>query len=308
MEPFFSIVVPVYNVSKYILAALNSIKIQTFRNFEAIVIDDGSTDDSNSKISEFIKHDERFNLIQIENSGLGVARNVGVKKVSGKYLLFLDSDDLFDEKLLENIFKKINSCKLKPDVVVFDIDNFDSDTKKKIGAYVFDKKLEKYSDVAWNKAYRTEFYKKNKFEYPAIKFEDTPITHIIMALSENPVKLNFKGYYYRRNRKGSITSTNRSEEFKLRCISLTEFYRNVQKYDVRLKQNGKKTFVESKLIKAIIYLLIENQDINRKDEDVKKVCYLLKKMHPLKNAILIKSIKEFIGSIFVFIKFKDVFK
>lgn len=303
--PFFSIVIPVYNVSDFVVQALNSLKDQTFRDFEAVIVNDGSTDDSREKICNFLKrnHDQRFKLIDIQNSGLGTARNVGVRQIRGEYLLYLDSDDYFDTELLQNLFGKIQSSKETPDVVVFDIQNFDSRTGKLTDSYIFDEKLKRYSDVAWNKAYRVKFYLEHDFQYPAIKFEDTPITHVIMALSNYACKLNFKGYYYRRNRAGSITSVKKLGEFELRAKSLLEFNSNLNRYRVQLADSGKKVFVESKLIKAIIYLKLDNRRLNAAGKVEEELSNVFVQLHPIRNAILIHSIKEFIGSCFVLLQY-----
>ena len=93
----FSIVIPVYNVEGYIEKCLNSIKIQTYSNFEVIIVNDGSPDNSEKKIKTFLK-DKRFKYYKKENGGLSDARNYGIKYTTGDYLLFVDSDDYIDKK------------------------------------------------------------------------------------------------------------------------------------------------------------------------------------------------------------------
>jgi glycosyltransferase involved in cell wall biosynthesis len=306
MSPYFSIVVPVYNVSGYVTQALNSLKNQSFKDFEVIVVNDGSTDDSKTKASTFVEQDDRFKLIDIENSGLGIARNRGLEYISGQYLMFLDSDDLFHEALLQEIYNKIHQSNVQADVVVFDIQNFDSVSGKALDSYIFDEKLRRYSDVAWNKAYRAEFFKRYNFQFPGIKFEDTPLTHIIMALAENPIKLNFKGYNYRRNRVGSLTNEDMEHDFSLRAKSLLEFKTNIDFFSKQLIEADKKDFVESKLIKAIIYLLIENRRRVSSSDVVRDIVSTFKKMRPVRNALQMRSIKELFGSIYVLIRYRNV--
>ena len=98
-----SIVMPVYNVEKYLVEALDSIRKQTFKCFEVILVDDGSNDKSAEICDKYCILDERFQVIHQVNSGAALARNVGAKKASGKYIIFLDADDVF--KL--NFFKKM---------------------------------------------------------------------------------------------------------------------------------------------------------------------------------------------------------
>ena len=102
----FSIIVPVYNVEKYIKKCINSILNQTYKNYEIIIINDGSTDKS-KKILESYKNIDNIKIINQTNKGLSVARNIGIKNASGDYLLFVDSDDYIDNDLLENLNKNI---------------------------------------------------------------------------------------------------------------------------------------------------------------------------------------------------------
>lgn len=101
MTNIISIIVPVYNVEKYLARALESILAQTYHAWEAILVDDGSTDKSGSIADEYAQKDERFKVIHKKNGGLSDARNVGMEHVNGEYLLFLDSDDFLHPQLME---------------------------------------------------------------------------------------------------------------------------------------------------------------------------------------------------------------
>ncbi len=100
-KPEISIIVPNYNYGKYIDDALNSIAHQTFKNWECIVIDDGSTDDSVKIIKKYTKRDPRFKLIENEHGGVSAARNSGLDIARGDYIGFLDADDCFTDYALE---------------------------------------------------------------------------------------------------------------------------------------------------------------------------------------------------------------
>ena len=91
-----SIIVPIYNVEKYLYESLQSLKKQTFPVFEVIMIDDGSTDESSEIAIKIAEEDFRFKYIRRNNSGLSASRNVGLKYAKGKYILFMDSDDTLD--------------------------------------------------------------------------------------------------------------------------------------------------------------------------------------------------------------------
>lgn len=103
MTPLLSIIIPVYNVEKYLSRCLQSIVEQTFKEFEVILINDGSKDNSKEICEEFCLHDFRFKLINQENKGAGCARNKGINNAIGKYLCFIDADDWIEPHYLETI-------------------------------------------------------------------------------------------------------------------------------------------------------------------------------------------------------------
>ena len=98
-KPFFSIIIPAYNLENYIAAALQSVLVQTFQDFEIIIVDDGSTDETVSIIQSF--HDPRIRLVSQVNGGVSRARNAGMKKAVGAYIAFLDGDDYWYPEHLE---------------------------------------------------------------------------------------------------------------------------------------------------------------------------------------------------------------
>lgn len=104
--PALSVVVPMYNVEGYIVQCLQSLQRQTFGDFEAICIDDGSTDDTLSCAQSAVKGDERFSFVSQANAGQSAARNVGIGKATGTYLLFLDSDDYYEECALQTLYDR----------------------------------------------------------------------------------------------------------------------------------------------------------------------------------------------------------
>ena len=102
--PKYSIVVPVYNTEKFLRKCLESIKNQTFTDFQVILVDDCSTDSSNKICREFCENDNRFSLVKTDvNVGLSAVRNTGLKYVKGDYVTFIDSDDYVELNMLEEI-------------------------------------------------------------------------------------------------------------------------------------------------------------------------------------------------------------
>ena len=118
-EPFFSIIIPVYNNEKYLRSCLESLLFQSEQDFEAICVNDGSTDHSLAILEEYAEYDTKFIVINQENSGPSEARNTGLKLASGKFILFLDSDDYFSEDTCKILKRTILSEKRPLDAVLF---------------------------------------------------------------------------------------------------------------------------------------------------------------------------------------------
>ena len=106
-QPLVSIIIPVFNTAKYLDVCLKSILVQTYSNFEAIIINDGSTDESAEIAIRYCEKDSRFRLWSYENSGLSVARNRGIKIANGQYITFIDSDDFVSPTFVEELVKNI---------------------------------------------------------------------------------------------------------------------------------------------------------------------------------------------------------
>ncbi|BAY84269.1 glycosyltransferase involved in cell wall biogenesis [Calothrix parasitica NIES-267] len=114
-KPKVSVIVPAYNVSKYIPEALASLEKQTFSDFEVLVVDDGSTDDTAAVVQKFCQRDTRFHLLQKPNGGLSSARNYGIRHARGEYIALLDGDDIYHrDKIATHIARLYD----KPDVGV----------------------------------------------------------------------------------------------------------------------------------------------------------------------------------------------
>lgn len=127
MNTFFSIIVPVYNVETWLERCINSILNQTYENFELILVDDGSPDNSGTICDKYVELDRRVSVIHKENGGLSSARNAGINMSKGDYIVFIDSDDYIKENLLENIEESIR--KHHTDIIMFGYEMFLSKNK-----------------------------------------------------------------------------------------------------------------------------------------------------------------------------------
>ena len=171
-----SIIVPVYQVEKYIRQCVDSIMAQTFTDFELILVDDGSKDKSGQICDEYARMDTRVKVIHKENGGLSDARNTGMDQASGKYFMFVDSDDYIAPTMIECLYKSI--LNENADIAVcnylyyFENDrkkNFATNIKSEVlsGAEIFyNRKNERNYGiwtVAWNKLYKSEVFGNIRF-------------------------------------------------------------------------------------------------------------------------------------------------
>ena len=125
MKSKVSVIVPVYNVEKYLEKCLESIIKQTYENLEIIIVDDGSTDNSLHICRKWDKRDPRITIIHKENEGLGFARNTGLQHASGDYILFIDSDDFISNNMVEKLYDNLKNA--EADTVYCGLNRYFSD-------------------------------------------------------------------------------------------------------------------------------------------------------------------------------------
>ena len=118
-----SIIMPVYNKEKYLYKSIRSILSQTYENFELIIINDGSTDNSSCICHKFKQEDSRIKIINIENNGVSNARNIGIKNANGQYIQFIDADDYIDKYMLEDLVNLLQ--KYSTDIIITEIKKID---------------------------------------------------------------------------------------------------------------------------------------------------------------------------------------
>ena len=245
----FSIIIPVYNVEKYIKRCLDSVFNQSFKDFEVIVVNDGTKDNSMDIVENY-----NVKIITQKNQGLSVARNIGVKKAKGEYIIFLDSDDYIEKDLLKNINKSLDN---NPDLVRFQIQEVfeDSDTinvynEEGFSGYNGVEAFEKicsyhYVENAWAYAIRKDYYNKNKFQFaPGTIHEDFGLIPLIIMKANNVNSISYVGYNYVQ-RSGSIMSQNDYEKTKKK---VNDFYNHY----LYLTKEIDKTNLDSKMFKSFI--------------------------------------------------------
>ena len=217
--PMVSIVIPVYNVEKYLAQCLDSVEKQTYSNIEIIVIDDGSTDRSGIICDCYAKRNPRIQVFHTNNNGLAFARNFGIKHVHGQYMLFVDSDDWVEERAVEVLLR--NALALNADIVSaknyveyvnqhFLSPNEDNTIQIYRGSDILPAFINgMIGTVAWNKLYHANCIEYLKFPNGQ-NYEDVySMWEVIKRLAENEgIIVSIPEYLFHfRMRKSSITHT-----------------------------------------------------------------------------------------------------
>lgn len=220
MEDLISVIVPIYNVEKYLKKCVDSIINQTYSNLEIILVDDGSPDNCALIVDEYAKKDKRIKVIHKENGGLSSARNAGLEIATGKYVGFVDSDDTISNEQYEVLYKLIKKYNTK--VAFARLQKFGEDEKGNI--YTYPSNNEKTTDkvitiedaigeillneevghYVHNKLYARELF--DGIEFPLGRtFEDVAILYKVLDKVDKIAYTNQKLYYYLFKRKGAIT-------------------------------------------------------------------------------------------------------
>lgn len=313
-EELVSIVVPIYNVEKYLHRCLNSILNQTYKNFEVIMVNDGSKDDSDSICKSFVAIDKRFKYIYQENQGLSAARNTGMNVSKGEYYVFVDSDDYLNIHFVEELYYALKSenadisvCEYKK---VYDEQVNTNETMPAVinsyqGLSKFYNMYNEKSDItiiAWNKMYKKGIFE--QLEYPVGKIhEDEFIIYDVLA---NAKKIAYTSceYYYYYQRMDSITGTyklkrlhvlealkKRMETFqsqnlnRLYSLTLYNYYYQLLNQCILVKRNYPK---EKKILKS----LQKEIECFKKEFLLNIHIDLLKKIKVIIKLLIIKNCKE----------------
>lgn len=263
-----SIIVPIYNTEKYLSECLDSVLSQTHKNFEAILIDDGSTDKSLSIAELYAKNDSRFKIIHQENQGLFAARNSGLKEVTGDWITFLDSDDILAPVFLEILleYAKSNHSEI---AISFHQPFFDSNSLKKIKTNknrpcltngkealknaLYQKKIPDYS--AWNKLYSAKLWKDKVFK-PRKFAEDLATIPEILFEAKQIVITKTPLYFYRK-RRDSLLATPYNQD-KAELLEIAEEVLQKFSQDIDLKPAAESTLLSASF--SILWKVPETEE------------------------------------------------
>lgn len=226
MNPLISIIVPTYNVEKYIRTCIESILAQTYRNIEVIIVNDGSTDQSLEVISDLICSHHNIKVINQKNQGISVARNTGIDAATGKYIAFVDPDDKIMPDFVSSLYQIAD--RTGADIVRGSFRDFNGNIPKgwvpdfnvptDCGTIVLDQFLSSHiSSVVWSSIYRLDFINSNhiRFTPGIILSEDTDFTIRAYMLAKLVATSPEPNYAYRTHRQGSVLTTNNAQEMSL---------------------------------------------------------------------------------------------
>ncbi|PRH75882.1 glycosyl transferase, partial [Streptomyces solincola] len=227
--PRFSVIVPAYEVQTYLPECLESVLGQSFGDLELIAVDDCSPDGCGAVIDEYAARDRRVVAVHLpENAGLGPARNAGLARATGEYVLFLDGDDTFVPGALQAVADRLDATG-DPELLVFDYtrvywsgDEVGHDFRAHLtedgpAPFVLADRpgLLRVLMVVWNKAYRRDFLTRERFAFPPGFYEDTPWTYPALLAARSIATLDQVCVHYRQRRTGSILRTTSVRHFEL---------------------------------------------------------------------------------------------
>lgn len=220
MNDLISVIVPIYNVEKYLKKCIDSILNQSYKNLEIILVDDGSKDSSLSICKSY--SDTRIKIFHKDNGGLSSARNAGLKMVTGKYICFIDSDDFISTDYIKKLYESIINSQSDLAVCKFNIVDEDNKVIKEYpdfrGKKILDikKSLLKMIDEntffvqnVWNKLYKSSIIFNNSIEFEEGRlYEDLGFTPIYLTYCKKISITNYCGYSYLKRASSIVGSEN----------------------------------------------------------------------------------------------------
>lgn len=229
-EPKVSVIVPIYNVEAYLDHCLATIEKQTFRDFEVLLINDGTPDNSMAIAARYAQRDGRFKIFNKENGGLSDARNYGLERAQGEYIVFVDSDDYLHEDYLQELYRQCTEheadmayCRflhtyLKSGIKMLSMNPRKSviERDKAMKMLIRDNLMHSY---AWNKMYKRSLFMDNDIRYPIMYFEDVATTARLL-FHANKIAVSDRYLYYYVRRAGSIMSTMNAKKINDLLLSI----------------------------------------------------------------------------------------
>lgn len=249
-QPKITIVTPAYNAEEFLGEAIESVQMQSFKNYEHIIVDDGSTDGTAMLIKQYAERDPRIIFLQQKNQGPSVARNEGIARATGEYITFLDADDLYSQETLSLAAKKM--LNESPDIIFYDFVYYFGDMNPGPAPYKIDlnaegvytkKDIQKnifnvFPILTCNKFIRSQILQDKRilFNKQYARYEDVDFSIRTTLAAQTYAYFDHVGYYYRLGRESSETATNYKHATQLLKI-LIELNKTIIKSYPNLKQS-----------------------------------------------------------------------
>lgn len=239
-----SVVIPVYNAEAYLAQCLDSVVSQTLKEIEIILVNDGSTDGSLQLMKKYQKKDSRVCVIDQENQGPAMARNVGLKAAKGEYLAFLDADDFFSPEMLETMY--VSCVEQDADIGVVRAKEYDEKTREcndmKFSIkeeFLPEKNPFSYHDVpdcifnifkgwAWDKLFRREMVEKNHLEFQNLKSSEDMLFVYMSLVHANQIFVIDKELAYHRINVSTSVSSSREKSWRCFYTALVQMKEDLQ--------------------------------------------------------------------------------
>lgn len=257
-KPFFSIVMPAYNCEKTVGSTIESLRKQTFTDFELIVVNDGSTDQTKSVLEGYRKDDNRIKVYSIPNGGPGSARNQGIKKAEGTYLLLIDADDAISSETLGTYAAYLKQNK-KLDLIIssYEMNVMDKeevvdirlveapshsiDTHEEFLEMIYPLMNKQLMYVIWNKVYRLDIVKQYHIHFPEYKSCEDRLFNIAYFKYVNKCMIvKDVLYHYSFDGKNSLTNQYLPNKFS----TFVEFYHQLLKLTTKNEKGSSALFLK----------------------------------------------------------------
>ncbi len=241
IQPEISVIIPVYNVEKFIGRCLSSLVEQTFRNFEVIAVNDGATDDSPVILHRFAEKYSYIKVIDQKNAGMSKARNAGMQAARGRYFSFIDGDDFVAPTFLEELYRACinNDADISCCYYYYRyIDNdflFEYPFRCK-GVFTREEAMDKLlrdmqiQSLVWNKLYRRELFVDYKITFPTMAFEDMATANKIFFHANRVAIIDRPLYYYNQRANSTLGSMSTDK--------INDFIRAMAMVRISLEKNG----------------------------------------------------------------------
>lgn len=306
-----SIIIPIYNVELYIEQCLDSVNKQNYQDYEVILVNDGSTDRSVEKVEQFIKDKtDKFKLFHKENGGLSDARNFGLLKASGDFVLFLDSDDYISP---ETLFIANNAAQTsQSDIICFAITevteegekirSIPANAKVPIGTFQLSDRADLISSSlpnAWNKLIRKSLFTENNVLFPkGLWYEDLATNPQLFYFANQVTFISDELYYYRQ-REGAITKT-----FSLKVMDIYQVLENIKSFFSKHVYSNAQSDINTWYVNLTVITLARlsaNNEATKKDIALREISQRITQHFPNPFSIFTQSFSKKRYKCFVFL-------